>query len=97
MEQLSSASNVQKILGGKGKKLTAHEIHVRRTAEKGKFIARHILKDKDGNSPMDGQRGEAEYALNNPQELLDHMQQHMGDQEPDAQDPQETEPAQPGQ
>lgn len=73
----------KKALGGKGKTLRAHEIHVRRTAEKGKYIARHMLRDKDGNPPMDGQRGEAEYALNNPQELLDHMQQHMG-QEPEA-------------
>jgi hypothetical protein len=70
-----------------GKKLIAHEIHVRRTAEKGKYIARHMLRDKDGNPPTDGQHGEAEYALNNPQELMAHMQQHMGD-EPEA-DPDE--------
>ena len=70
-----------------GKKLQAHEIHVRRTAEKGKYIARHMLRDKDGNPPTDGQRSEAEYALNNPQELMAHMQQHMGDgQEPDEDD-----------
>ena len=83
MDQLSG---VQKILGGKGKKLTAHEVHIRRTAEKGKYIAKHVLRDKDGNPPMDGQRGEAEYSLGSPQELMSHMQTHMGsepDQEPD--------------
>jgi hypothetical protein len=75
----------RKTLGGKGKALHAHEINVRRTAEKGKYIARHLLRDKDGNTPTDGQHSEAEYALNNPQELLAHMQQHMGD-EPEADD-----------
>lgn len=81
MDQLSQAQMPEaaaKVLGAKGKKLRAHEIHVRRTAEKGKFIARHDLRDKDGNPPMDGQRGEAEYPLTSPQELIAHMQQHMG-------------------
>ena len=68
-----------KILGSKGKKLRAHEIHVRRTAEKGKFIAKHVLRDNNGNLPMDGQRGEAEYSLTTPQELIAHMQKHMAD------------------
>ena len=71
------------ILGGKGKKLHAHEIQVRRTAEKGKFIARHVLRDKDGNPPMDGQRSEAEYPLSSPQELMAHMDQHMAQPEED--------------
>jgi hypothetical protein len=76
-----------KVLGAKGKKLRPHEIHIRRTAEKGKFIAKHVLRDKDGNPPMDGQRSEAEYSLSSPQELMAHMQGHMGqDQEPDADD-----------
>jgi hypothetical protein len=75
-----------KVLGSKGKKLRAHEIHVRRTAEKGKFIARHELRDKDGKPPTDGQRSEAEYSLSSPQELMAHMQQHMGEQEPDQDD-----------
>lgn len=72
-----------KVLGSKGKKLSAHEIHVRRTAEKGKFIAKHILRDAHGNPPMDGQRGEAEYPLTTPQELIAHMQQHMGSDDGD--------------
>jgi len=72
-----------KILGSKGKKLRPHEIHVRRTAEKGKFIARHMLRDKLGNMPTDGQHGEAEYALNSPQELMSHMQQHLGQDDDD--------------
>ena len=80
----------QKILGAKGAKLTAHEIHVRRTAEKGKYIAKHVLRDKNGNPPNDGQHSEAEYALNSPQELMAHMQQHMGQgQEPEDDDDQE--------
>lgn len=79
--------SARKALGGKGKQLRAHEIHVRRTAEKGKYIARHMLRDKDGNPPTDGQHGEAEYALNSPQELMAHMEQHMGQgQEPDQDD-----------
>jgi hypothetical protein len=71
-----------KVLGGKGKKLHTHEIHIRRTAEKGKFIANHDLRDKNGNPPQDGQRSSAEYPLSSPQELMAHVQQHMG-QEPD--------------
>lgn len=79
-----------KILGSKGKQLHPHEIHVRRTAEKGKFIAKHDLRDKNGNPPMDGQRDQAEYALNSPQEMLAHMQQHLGQQ------PEDDDQAEPG-
>jgi hypothetical protein len=79
MDQLSAAPEVQKILGGKGKKLHAHEVHIRRTAEKGKYIAKHILRDRDGKFPSDGQNGEKEYALSNAQELMDHLSTHMGD------------------
>jgi len=71
-----------KILGEKGKKLRAHEIHVRRTKNKG-YIARHELRDKDGNPPSDGQRGEAEYALPDKAAMLAHMGEHMSDEEPD--------------
>jgi len=78
METLSASPDVKKILGGKGKKLKAHEIHVRRTAEKGKFIAKHLLRDKEGNHPSDGQRGEAEYSLSSPEEMIAHLQQHLG-------------------
>jgi hypothetical protein len=72
-----------KVLGEKGKKLRAHEIHVRRTAEKGKFIARHDLRDNKGNLPMDGQRADAEYPLTSAKELLDHIQKHMGEEDDD--------------
>jgi hypothetical protein len=72
-----------KVLGAKGKKLRAHEVHVRRTAEKGKFIARHDLRDKHGNPPMDGQRGEAEYPITSAKELLDHIQKHLGEEDDD--------------
>lgn len=67
------------ILGGKGKKLHTHEVHLRR-AQKGAYIARHELRDKAGNPPQDGQRGEAEYALPDKAAMLAHMQQHMGDE-----------------
>lgn len=80
-----------KILGAKGKKLHTHEIHVRRTAEKGKFIAKHDLRDNNGNPPQDGQRADAEYPLSSPQELMAHMQQHMG-QEPEDQDDEQQQP-----
>ena len=82
---MPEAASAAKILGAKGANLKPHEIHVRRTAEKGKFIARHILRDKNGLPPTDGQRSEAEYALNSPQDLMAHMQQHLG-QEPGQQD-----------
>lgn len=94
METLAPDSPVKKILGGKGKKLSAHEIHLRRTAEKGKYIAKHVLRDKQGNSPVDGQRGEAEYSLGSPEEMLAHIQQHMGAPEPDQDD--EESPSQSG-
>jgi len=70
-------TGAQKILGGKGKKLHAHEVHVRRTAEKGKYIAVHKLRDKQGNMPQDGQRDEQEYPLSSPEEMMAHLQQHM--------------------
>lgn len=85
-----------KILGSKGKALHTHEIHVRRTAEKGKFIAKHDLRDKNGNPPTDGQRDTAEYALNSPQELLAHMQQHLGQQPQPGQDQDQDDEPQPG-
>lgn len=72
----------KQILGGKGKKLHSHEVHLRRTANKG-YIARHELRDKQGNPPMDGQRGEAEYSLPDKKAMLAHMDEHMGDMEPD--------------
>ena len=78
MDTLKAPPEVKKILGGSGKKLQAHEVHIRRTAEKGKFIAKHILRDKHGNAPEDGQRAELEYPLSSPEEMLSHVQTHMG-------------------
>jgi hypothetical protein len=79
-----ATSPASKILGGKGKKLHTHEVHLRRTKNKG-YIARHELRDKSGNPPQDGQRGEAEYALPDKAAMLAHIMQHMGDeqQQPD--------------
>lgn len=85
---------VKRILGGRGKKLHSHEVHLRRT-DNGAYVARHDLRDNRGNPPMDGQRGEAEYALADKAAMLEHMSQHMGDTEPDddeAQEPQEPQP-----
>jgi hypothetical protein len=76
METMSPAA--AKILGGKGKKLKAHEIHLRRTANKG-YIAKHIMRDRDGNPPMDGQRGELEYALADHDAMLKHVDEHYND------------------
>ena len=72
----------KKILGSKGKKLHTHEVHLRRTKNKG-YIARHELRDKQCNPPMDGQRGDAEYSLPDKAAMLAHMGDHMGDMEPD--------------
>lgn len=88
MDHLSPTLDAQmpdvakKILGGKGKKLHTHEVHLRRTKNKG-YIARHDLRDKQGNPPMDGQRGDAEYSLPDKAAMLAHMQEHMGDEEPE--------------
>jgi hypothetical protein len=67
----------RKALGGKGKKLHTQEITLRRL-EKGKVLATHRLADKDGNPPMDGQKSQMEYALEQG-ELGQHVQDHMGD------------------
>lgn len=89
MDQISPVSEMpsaaRKILGGKGKKLHSHEVSVRRTDGKG-YIAKHQLRDSKGNLPQDGQRSEAEYALPDKEAMLAHMQQHLGDQEPDEQE-----------
>jgi hypothetical protein len=52
-------------------------MHIRRTANGG-YIARHDLRDKEGNPPNDGQRPDAEYGLSNPEELAAHVAEHMG-------------------
>jgi hypothetical protein len=68
----------KKILGGQGKQLHTHEVHLRRTKNKG-YIARHDLRDKNGNPAADGQRNEAEYALPDKAAMLAHIEQHMGE------------------
>jgi hypothetical protein len=60
-------------------------MHIRRTANKG-FITKHELGDKEGMPPSDGQRPDAEYSHSNIQELMAHVQQHMQEPEPDADD-----------
>lgn len=67
----------KKVLGGAGSKLHSHEVHLRRTDNKG-YIAKHQLRDKHGNPPQDGQRSEAEYALPNKAAMLAHLEQTMG-------------------
>jgi hypothetical protein len=88
-----SSDAAKSILGGKGKQLHTHEIHLRRTRNKG-YIARHELRDKAGNPPQDGQRGEAEYSLADKKAMLAHLEQHMGDE---PQGDEEEAPPTPGQ
>jgi hypothetical protein len=66
------AAAAASILGGKGKALQTHEMHIRPTANKG-FIVKHDLRDKEGRHPVDGQRDSAEYHMNNPAELAKHV------------------------
>lgn len=86
MEQLSPAATdaTKKILAGKGQKLHTHEVHLRRTDNKG-YVARHDLRDKHGRPPADGQRGEKEYSLADKTAMLQHINQHMGEMEPEEQ------------
>lgn len=86
-DQVGAAA--KQILGARGKKLHTHELHLRRTKNKG-YIAKHDLADKEGNPPTDGQRSSAEYSLADKKAMLAHLAQHMGDEEPDdAQEPQQ--------
>jgi hypothetical protein len=66
-------------------------MHIRRTANKG-YITQHDLADQKGNPPTDGQRSSKEYAHANLEELLAHVQQHMGPQQPEPEQPGEQEP-----
>lgn len=68
----------RRALGGRGRQLHTHEVHLRRTKNKG-YIARHDMRDSRGNPPDDGQRPEVEYSLANKEAMLAHMAQHMGD------------------
>ena len=83
MDALNSAARV---LASKGKKLHAHEMSLSRT-DNGSYIARHELRDRHGNPPVDGQRSSRVYGLNNTDELAKHVLEHMGtppDEEDDA-------------
>ena len=55
-EKIPSAA--MKALGGAGKPLHSHEVHLRRT-DNGGYVATHHLRDKNGRPPQDGQRSEA--------------------------------------
>jgi hypothetical protein len=68
------------VLGAKGSKLHPEEIHLRRT--KNGYIAKHLLRDKDGKSPSDGQRDTAEYNLADPKEIAAHMAEHAANMQP---------------
>jgi hypothetical protein len=48
------------------------------------FIARHELRDKDGNPPTDGQRSSRVYHMNNADELREHVGKHFAPPEPEA-------------
>lgn len=86
---------VKRTLGGHGKKLHSHEVHLRRTSDGKGYIARHDLTDSQGNPPTDGQRGSAEYALPDKAAMMAHMEEHMG-QAPEP-DEDEGQPQQGGQ
>ena len=79
---------VHRALGGRGKKLHTHEIHIRRTANKG-YIARHEMRDRNGQPPTDGQSSELEYSLPDKAAMLAHVEQSMGDQQPQPDEDQE--------
>ena len=82
----------EKILSGKGSKLSTHGIHIKRTDNQ-KYLVTHDLRDKNGNPPTDGQRPEATHTADSAQELATHIAQHMPLQDPDEQQ----EPPQPSQ
>lgn len=79
--RLEPPAEAKRILGHRGRKLHTHEMHIRRTANKG-YIARHDLRDSRGQSPDDGQRAEMEYSIPDHEALLAHVGRHMGPPEP---------------
>lgn len=83
-------------MAGRGKRLHTHQMHIRRTANKG-YIARHELVDDQGNPPDDGQSPEAEYSLPDHAALMAHVQDHMGPQEPQEPPDEGPEPPEPGE
>jgi hypothetical protein len=78
MEHQSPVSEnpaLKQILGGKGKQLHTHEMHIRRT-ENG-YVAKHTLGDKHGHQSADGQSNSREYNMATPEELATHVQGAM--------------------
>lgn len=78
--------SAKKLLGAAGKKLHTHEIHIRRGSDKKGYIARHDLRTSQGQPPQDGQSADAEYPLADKAAMMAHVDQHMGDVEPDEDD-----------
>jgi hypothetical protein len=76
MDTMTHAPEAAKILGGKGKKLHAHEMHIRH-ADNGGYIARHELRDKNGNPPADGQKSSIETQHPDMAALQAMIQEHM--------------------
>jgi hypothetical protein len=66
--------------GGKHKKLHVHRVEIQR-GHAGGYIAKHHLQDEEGNeSPQTH-----EYPLSSMQQLNEHMQEHMGGEQAEAQ------------
>jgi hypothetical protein len=78
----------KRALSSRGKRLHTHEMHVRRT-NNGGFIARHDLRDRNGQPPNDGQSDSAEYGLADQAALAEHIGQHFGPPEAEPEEPQE--------
>jgi hypothetical protein len=47
------------------------------------YIARHELRDDEGNPPTDGQRSSKVYGLQSHEELAAHVAKHMGPPPPE--------------
>jgi hypothetical protein len=90
----SPAESAAKVLSSKGEKLHTHEMHIRRSDNKG-FIAKHDLANKHGAPPRDGQKSSKEHTHPGMKELLADVQQHM-QQPTEPGEPEEPEP-EPGQ
>jgi hypothetical protein len=90
----SPVASAAKVLSNKGTKLHADEIHLRRS--KNGFIAKHILRDKDGKPPSDGQKDTAEYNLADHQQIAQHVAQHLPPPDMEGGESEQT-PDQPGQ
>ena len=74
-------SSVSKIAGRRGQaKLRTHEKFTFGERRIRATLPSTNLRDKNGNPPADGQRGEAEYALPDKAAMMAHLEQHMGDE-----------------